>query len=291
MNTSITFEDDVPFPMQNIEVYRRLYIIELWLRRFVLAGLMSKYGTQWRSAIPTDLSKAVRPRRAALAGRAYLDVEASDNVVWLMTLEELRQLLISEFIWPSVRELTSLQREETAAKLEELREIRNVIGHNRAITDQTVSIFGGIEDYLHRGIARFKAQTLDKEFADKTIFTAADPADVVSAAVGQLCDGTLRQVFLERTDKFNAVISLPVPPFGYVSVADLLEAFHNVRDLILALYVNATANEFSVVWPLGATVDEHLSVVEHLGYFLHYTEEPYSAQDPKYVCDPRIWFY
>jgi hypothetical protein len=74
-------------------------------------------------------------------------------------------------------------------------------------------------------------------------------------------------------------------------VPDLVEAFREVRHLILALYVNGTANEFSVVWPRGAMKDEHDAIIESFDAFSTPTEAEYAQQDVKYICDPRVWFY
>jgi hypothetical protein len=81
------------------------------------------------------------------------------HVVWLLTLEELRRLLLSDFLWPSVKQLTGLQKADVASRVEELREIRNVIGHNRATTGQTARIFEGIEGYLGSGVERFRQES------------------------------------------------------------------------------------------------------------------------------------
>ncbi|HZS57642.1 MAG TPA: hypothetical protein VFA43_00125 [Gemmatimonadaceae bacterium] len=290
MADGIEFEGEVPIPQWNLELYRRIYLLEQWLRRIVMAGLMSRYATQWRSAIPTEISANLKQRRRQLAARTFLDVESSDNVVWLLTLEELKQLMTSNFIWPSVKELTGLQRADVLARVDELREIRNVVGHNRATTPRTLRIFEGVEQYLGQGIDHFRNETLYSE--SNAIFSHAED-EPLAEAVEALWEPGTRQVFLQASDRFYAMVSLPVPPFAYISVPDLVEAIHDVRHLILAVYVNGVADEFSVVWPRGALDAEHQQVIEAIAAFHvgRHTELPYSEQDPKHVCDPRIWFY
>lgn len=285
----VTFQDELPIPEGNLVLYRRIYVLEQWLRRIVMAGLMSKYGSHWRNAIPTEIAKDLKSRRQQLRARTYLDVESSDNVIWLLTLEELRRLMTSDFLWHSVKDLTGLQKADTDARVEELRQIRNVVGHNRATTAHTLRIFTGIEEYLEGGVNRFKNQTLYSDGSDWFIDTGSE--DELSRAVAELWSGKQRQVFLKNSDKFYSVVSLPVPPFTLVSVPDLLEAFHSIRHVVLALYVNGDANEFSVVWPRSSSPEEHSAIVEALRLFSHYTETRYDEQDPKAICDPRIWFY
>jgi hypothetical protein len=176
-----------------------------------------------------------------------------------------------------------------AARVDELRQIRNVIGHNRATTAQTLRIFEGIELYIEPGIDRFRRQTLYEDTSEMFTDTSGDP---LAAAVATHWNASpSRHVFLQRSAKFYAIVSLPVPPFTLMSVPDLVEAFHDVRHVILGIYVSGTANEFSVVWPRGALDLEHQAVIEALDGAFEFTETDYADQDPKYVCDPRVWFY
>lgn len=290
METYLAFETEIPIPATNEILYRRVYVLEQWLRRILIASLMSRYATHWRNAIPTEIAKEFKGRRAALRRRVVLDVESSDNDVWLLTLEELRRLLLSEFLWPEVRPLTGWQKKELGARVEQLREIRNVVGHNRATTSGTLEIFEGVEHYLARGIRTFRQQTLYRD-PPHGLDVNGSSEEAVLEQVKALWDGTTRQVFLIVTEKFYSVIFLPVPPFTFISIADLLESFDHARHSILAFYVNDEANEFSVVWPRGATAEETASVLRGFEQYSHFTRTSYEQQDPKYVCDPRIWFY
>ena len=291
MDSPLIFEREIAIPTTNETLYRRIYALEVWLRRVLMASIMGRYATQWRSAIPTEIAKELKARRDALRKRVVLDVETSDNDVWLLTLEELRRLLLSEFLWPEARALTGWQRRELSARIDELREIRNVIGHNRATTPRTLEIFAGIERYLDRGIQQFRGLTLYRRDSTGLDEEAEKEVGSLPWRVRALWDGQRRQVFMAMTEKFCSVLFLPVPPFTYLSVADLLESFEHARHSILAFYVNDAANEFSVVWPRGAREEEHDAVLLGFEAFGHFTDTPYEHQDPKYVCDPRIWFY
>src|SRR4051812_26825527 len=103
---SISFEEELPLPEVNIFLYRRIYVIEQWLRRVALAALMARYGSRWNDAIPTEIGKNLKGRVAGLRNRVAFDTENSDNAIWCLTLEELKSLLLYEKIWPLVKELT-----------------------------------------------------------------------------------------------------------------------------------------------------------------------------------------
>jgi hypothetical protein len=281
---------EVPLPPANLVLYERIYRLEQWLRRISLAALMLRYGTRWRDGIPTDISKVLKARRDSLRGRVHLNVENVDNVVWLLTLEELRRMLTSDFLHSSVRALTKFHRLELASRLEQLREIRNVVGHNRAATPETVRILENLETYLFRGIDRFRRELLYD--ANRDLFTSTDESDVASRELGAREHlASWHQIILGVGRGFYDLVSLPRPSEDYVDLGHLLEAFNDIAHTILALFVNDAHNEFSVVWPRDASELEHAAIIERMLTFDEFTNEPYEQQDWKFVCDPRIWFY
>ncbi len=68
----ISFEDDVPFPENNWLAYRKIYVVEQWLRRIALTALMARHGNQFLGALPTEVQDAVKKNIALLRRRAYL---------------------------------------------------------------------------------------------------------------------------------------------------------------------------------------------------------------------------
>jgi hypothetical protein len=63
VSVELSVEVDVPLPEGNLLLYRRIYVLEQWLRRITMAALMSRYATQWRNAIPTEISKELKGTR------------------------------------------------------------------------------------------------------------------------------------------------------------------------------------------------------------------------------------
>ncbi len=62
----LDFEDDIPIPEFNLGIYRRLYVLERWLRRIALAALQARHGDGWWGALPDDLSAELKKWRAQL---------------------------------------------------------------------------------------------------------------------------------------------------------------------------------------------------------------------------------
>jgi hypothetical protein len=282
----LAFESDLPLPGVNIVLYRRIYVIEQWLRRVVLAALCARYGSRW--SIPNKILPNLDDRIKALRNRVAFDTENSDNAVWCLTLDELKAMLIYEKIWPYVKTLTGFDRRELLARLDEMREIRNVIGHNRAATPYTQKIFDAIAESLDEGISRFR---------DRFIYDFEQ---------SQRIGGSRNDVVVERfyathspiatnhigTDEyFYYIYSVPRPIGSPIALGDLLEHFDAVRRVVLAFLIHRrNAGEFTVVWPREAAEAEHAAVLERFEEFEANTGAPYEDQSPKYVCHPKVWF-
>jgi hypothetical protein len=157
---TVIFQDELPVPSTNIEIYEQMYVLEQWLRRVAYASLMARYGSTWRATLKPGLLGELKRRLKQLDGRVYLHCENSNNAIWLLTLDELREVLLVNATWPAVKVLTGLPRSVLDAKLDELREIRNVVGHNRATTPDTAVLVDAIAISLRPAIRCFKDQLL-----------------------------------------------------------------------------------------------------------------------------------
>lgn len=285
---AVSFESELPLPEVNLFLYRRIYVIEQWMRRLALAALMVRYGSRWNDAIPTEISKGLKARLSGLRNRVAFDTENSDNAIWCLTLEELRSLLLYEKVWPVVKDLTGFDRLELQSRLDDLREIRNVVGHSRAATDYTRKIFEAIDDALERGIAEFR-DTLLYDFAG-----LQHAGDLNSDRVAE-------RFYMSRSPLGGEQISADhhfyylyvLRPNGRqpIRLGDLLEHFDDVRRTVLAFLVNRQSlGEFTIVWPRAASEHEHDAVLDRFGAFTPMSGQRYEEQNSKYVCHPKIWF-
>jgi hypothetical protein len=278
----------MPLPEINLVIYRRIYVIEQWLRRIALAALMARYGSRWSDAIPTDIGKNIKSRLAALRNRVAFDTENSDNAIWCLTLDELNTLLIYDKIWPFVKALTGFDRPELRARLDEMREIRNVIGHNRAGTDYTGKIFEAIDESLTSGIEQFR-DTLLYDFGGSQ--QSGDLEDDAVGARFYADRSPLGREQLARDEHFYYAHVLSPEGGVALNLGDLLEHFDDVRRTVLAFLVNRQSiGEYTVVWPRSAHPDEHAGVLRGFATYAPSSGKPYEEQNPKYVCHPKVWF-
>lgn len=294
VSEEISFDGEMPFPENNMVIYREIYIIEQWLRRITYAAMVAKHGKNWPSIIPPKLCKELKSRLADLRDRVHLDCENSNNIVWLSTLRELRQLLTIESIWPVVKVLTGYNRNFISSKVDELREIRNVIGHNRAVTHRTLTIWRGISTSLRHGIETFKSKLL---YSEGDIIHLGDSEDIAAKFFHLRTrnnDWSKFQPVFSESEYFYSLTHLPVESFSrYVRASKILDTYRSLEHVILAILINKTGDEFTITWPKTASVDDHRSII---GAFLKsaksgWTKTSYITQSPKFICDPRIWFY
>ncbi len=296
-DASVTFRDELPVPITNITIYEQVYVLEQWLRRIAYASLMGKHGPAWKGALPAQLSNDLKRRLSQLRGRVHLHAENSDNAIWLLTLDELRELLVAPSVWPMVKDLTQIPKHALEYKLDELREVRNIVGHNRATTHETAVIVDAIATSLRPGIANFKRQLIYG--AHDKIHLEGTDGDVgfVPALYSELVGGndwSKFQPMLSSSAYFYSLTRLPVEPFDvFLRVKALLRDMASVEHLLLAVLVNKLGDEFTVSWPKNAANTDHERLVKfffssHQGVW---TETDYSQQSASAVCDPRIWFY
>jgi len=215
---SAVFWDELPIPSANLQIYREIYSLEQWLRRITYAALMAKYGSTWRGTLSEDLASSLKQRPRQLRGRVHLDCENSDNAIWLLTLDELQNLLLADATWPTVRQLTNLSRRALESKISEIREIRNVVGHNRAAGAKTVLIVEAAAASLQVGIDHFKGELLYDDDSEIHLGDIEkDPPDGVPSEYARLQasgEWSYFQSMLSESESFFALTRLPFEPFG-----------------------------------------------------------------------------
>lgn len=292
---AVVFRDELPVPEANIAVYEQIYVLEQWHRRLLLAALMTCHGHSWQGSLPPDLLRSLKARLRQLDGRVHLDCENSRNVIWLLTLEELHTLLLADGAWPTVKALTGLPRAVLDSKLRELREIRNVVGHNRAVSAGTAVLAAGIAVALQSGIDRFKTHVLYDE--DSKVHVSEDETEGVPGRFASRIAGNDWKTFqpmLTEGEHFYGLTRLPVEPFdSFLSIRRFLHEIRPVETDVLAVLVNRSGDEFTIVWPKRSTDVVHERVMQFFFTSHHacWTQTPYEQQHASAVCDPRIWFY
>jgi hypothetical protein len=293
---SVVFRDELPVPEANLISYEEIYVLEQWLRRLAYASLMARYGPAWRGALPAALTNHLKRRLRQLSGRVHLDCENSDNVIWLLTLEELREVLLAPGTWPTVKALSGLPRSVLDVKLSELQDIRNVVGHSRAVSANTTLLTTAIAVALQVGIDSLKTQLL---YDPGKIYVGRRDDHELEWAHNRFRemmagnDWSRFQCVLSEGEYFYSLTRMPVKPFGvHLSIKLFLEQLGPFAHEVLAVLVNRSGDEFTLTWPKSSGVAVHERIIQFFFTARNaWTPTPYELQSASAICDPRIWFY
>ncbi|MFI6396370.1 hypothetical protein [Nonomuraea sp. NPDC050540] len=277
----LEFDGEILTPRTNQSVYRQIYALEVWFRRICLAAWMGHYGASWCQTINPPLRRALESRVRRSRQRLYLGAESHDDLVWQATHGELIQMLVAEPVAPSVQALTGADSAFLRIKLDEVREIRNLLAHNRALSQRTHVILSGLLASLEEAVDTFKINILYRD---------PDPDTFSGLLPGRRAPF---QGFTARFGEFTEHVCLPVPPFGKWPDAErLLNAFQDSLDGIVAICLNKTGDEYRVLTPTALAEEAQSAILDTFTENRNiWTHVPIEGQSPRFACSPKIWFY
>jgi hypothetical protein len=280
-DSDLEFDGELLVPKINLAAYRQIYALEGWFRRICLTAWMGRFGEPWSQRLDQGLRKALESRVQRSRQRLYLGAESASDLIWQATQAELTRMLVAEPVTEMVRSLTGTDSEFLKIKLEEIREIRNLLAHNRALSRRTHIILAGLLASLEDAVDTFKANLLYRQSDPGTL------DGLISSERGPF------QGFVAQRGDFNEFVCLPVERFGrWPDARLLLRIFREHLDGIVAFCLNKTGDEFIILSPL-VLADEsreaiHEKFIENRNVW---TETPFEDQEPRFVCSPKIWFY
>ncbi len=284
----LEFEDELLLPKINSIAYWNVYVLESWLRRICLSAWMGTFGRGWIEEVDPQLRKALQLRLDRNRSRLYLGAELDDDPIWQATHTELLRLITAPSVVDPIRALTGTEPEFIGRKLNEVREIRNLLAHNRALSHRTHVIFAGLLASLEECVDTFKGTILygRSEILD-------DDADSGDEYFRSIASGRPFQAYRARLDRFIEYVCLPVEPFDrYPDARKLLLTYRTALPEIVAFFLNKTGGEYIVLTPSRLEDERHREISE---IFCRnpdiWTREPFEQQDSRYVCSPKVWFY
>ena len=291
--STLEFKEEILLPTLNGQAYYALFLLENWLRRLCFAAYMVRYGPQWVVQIPVEIRASTLKRVEKSKSLLYLGAETDNNLIWMTTHGELNRLLFKTEVWPVVESLTGFDKSKLTVKLQELNDIRNLLAHNRSMSAATDTILRGIVASLRLGIENFKGMILYDD--DHTFILSDDDPDNLNQHFQLRMkdnDWSKFQAFLARTDYFYEFVCLPSEPWEkYVSAVRILEVYRSVLGNIVAFTVNKALDAFSVLLPRNIDAGEARTVCDVFTRERNvWTSKSFENQDPKFICNPRIWF-
>ena len=280
-DSDLEFEGELLVPRINLTAYRQIYALEGWFRRICLTAWMGRYGEGWSQQLDPGLQKALESRVKRSRLRLYLGAESADDLIWQATQAELTRMLVAEPVTALIHTLTGADSEFLKVKLEEIREIRNLLAHNRALSQRTHIILAGLLAALEEAVETFKFNLLYRP-------PDSSPSDEVISDLSRPFQG-----YIARRGEFIEFCSLPVGRSArWPDAKLLLKAFREHLNGIVAFCLNKTGDEFVVLSPLALEDESREALYETFVANHHvWTDTPFQSQQPRYVCSPKIWFY
>lgn len=166
----LEFDGEFLVPRINQQAYRDIYTLEGWLRRLCLASWMRAYGGLWRQHLEPKLRRDLERLAEKSRQRLHLDAETSGDLIWQSDLGQLLCMLNAPQIADDIGHLAGQDQQAIARDFDEIREIRNVLAHNRALSPQTYALLRSSTVRLQGVVDHFRSCLL---YANRTSWAVA----------------------------------------------------------------------------------------------------------------------
>lgn len=290
----LEFKDEMIIPKINGEIYYSVYELENWLRRICHSIYMIEFGESWLEHIPKNVYEGYNQRKTKNDELSYFDADSEDNLIWSLTHFELEKVLLNPEVWNRIQVIFGFSTERFKLKLSELREIRNLLAHNRALSERTARIVEGVIESLHLAVDKFKFNYLYN--SDTEIILPVPSEDKVNNFFANKMsehNHSEFQAIMSKDKDLYSIICLPVHnDRKYLSAYKLLENYQKVLNYIVAIQINKEADEYIVTFSNKISFDNIKLIIDRFTQRNNvWTKKKYEEQHPKYICNPRVWFY
>lgn len=291
MTASLEFEGELIVPTINLSAYRRIYTLEGWMRRVCLTAWMASFGNEWTTQISPGLRASLETRSTRNKKRLYLGAETSADLIWETTLSELSQLLSDATVKNKVTRLTGVAPTFLASKLEEIRDIRNVIAHSRALSARTETILEGLMASIEIAVETFKNEVIYKTISE-AVFDKSWVTEYIEEETRGADHSQFQPYAAQRLDIIE-LVSLPVErSHNWPDARKLLRSFGSHLHAIIAFCLNKTGDEFLILVPACTPEPEMLALCDTFVENPYvWTDVTFVEQNPRYICQPKVWFY
>lgn len=289
----LEFKDEMLIPNINGEVYYGIYELENWLRRICLTIYMTKFGPNWTNEILDKRIEKIAKKNEKLL---YLGADIDDNIIWAANQGQLMNLLTDEKVKDMVEQLLEFKIKIFDSKLNELREIRNILAHNRALSPRTEFFYKSIYEALQSAIINFKKKIL---YDNGMEIKDGDFTDKICKYFNQKMNGnnwSVFQAYIANRDNLYSLVCLPVKRNGrmgnYIDTKKLIKRYKKLMKHILAFHINKTGDEYSVLFTSKSDFEKIKEIIDiFVSNPEFWTTTSYINQDPRYACNPKIWYY
>ncbi len=210
----------------------------------------------------------------------------------------LANMLINEKIGSAIAEVTQTDPGTLISDFKEIREIRNIVAHNRTVSRDLSIKFDHLYEKLNIVIDKFKDWLIyrhDSEIMHEGQITDNKVIDYFNFKL-EGNDWKYFQAFIAESKYLYEIVHLPAGQnASYLDISVVLTNFHRVIGDILGFFVNKMGEEYSIKWPKHESIETYtqLGIID-IFYDIKndiWTDTPYEKQDSKFTCNPKVWFY
>ncbi|MEV6525016.1 hypothetical protein AB0M43_23970 [Longispora sp. NPDC051575] len=286
----LEFDGELLIPRVNTLAYRQIYSLEGWMRRICLTAWMGVFGASWSQHLDPVLLKTLEGRVRRNHQRLHLDAESNDDLIWQSTHHELLSMLTHDSVAVSVHRLTGFDQSFVHNTFDQVRGIRNILAHNRALSRKSLDILQSLIADLEKFVDAFRASIL---YGAHDILSDDDWMGnfLAEQLVGN--DWSQFQAFVCRKGDFVEYVTLPTAPFDKWPDAErLLKVYASHLDGIVAFCLNKEGDEIGILAPAVLDDQAHIDLCDIFsGNPNVWTDVPFVAQHPKFICSPKVWIY
>lgn len=203
--------------------------------------------------------------------------------------------------------MTLFNEVEFDESIDVLREIRNIIGHNRATTEKTKEICEVYAKYLRKGVTIFKERLglfagypryedeTKKIFIEQEKYQETESfKELQEYLVNEYGEGPEIQLLELEYFRVIGYTSYSYPEENqWIDIFEALKTYKALESSILAISLFLGGNNYGVLWPKSISLELQCEIIR---IFVStqsnlWTEISYENQSPRFLGNPRIWFY
>ncbi len=139
-------------PEQNLAIYKRLFIIEVGFREFIIDALGVKFGALWwKTRLPADVLKSYRDGRSYERSIKWSEI-IPHHPLYYIEFPDLKKIIQRSDNWRDVFEPLLRNKDVIITTLTELEPIRNKIAHNRKTSDGDLAVVEAAQNKISAAV-------------------------------------------------------------------------------------------------------------------------------------------
>jgi len=291
----LEFKNEMLIPKLNGEIYYGVYELENWLKRICFTTYFLNYGPDWPNEISSELKEGLNGNKKQNEKMMHLGGRIGNNMIWSANLSQLIDLFENGKVREQVKNIIDISFDSFRNDLYKLKNIRNLLAHNLALSRKTKTIYQGVYESLQYVIKTFKKEYIyrTREIKDQ------DFSDEICKYFNEKMkdnDWSEFQAIITNEGKIYSIVCLPVERNGcfknYIHTKKLIKTYSSEEKDIISFKINKTGDEYGILFTSKSDKNTIEDIIDLFVFDPNFwSGKPYHKQNPRYACYPKIWYY